>query len=293
MSGFDESPYQYLNGLSTDTIRQILRDNLFADDAHKVSDEFIEHAMEVIADREKDDPSIPVFDTDKSWNDFLQNYYPEDAGQQQTPASAPVIHSPHAVKKAWSSQPKRAGHKFFRIIFAAAVTVGLCAAAAGAFEFNLFKWFASWTQDIFQFQVEETANGTYLTDEQTLKPDLSAAGITTQCVPTWVPDGYQFESKDILEKSAVFTAYYWNAGNGDSIRVTIRVASESKRIYHEKDVNEISCYTHSGIDHYIMHNNGQLTTVWDLGNLECTIDGGISENSMKTMIDSIYEEKQP
>ena len=113
MSGFDESPYQYLNGLSTDTIRQILRDNLFADDAHKVSDEFIEHAMEVIADREKDDPSIPVFDTDKSWNDFLQNYCPEDAGQQQTPDSAPVIHSPHAVKKHGPLSPNGPVISFF------------------------------------------------------------------------------------------------------------------------------------------------------------------------------------
>lgn len=286
MSGFDESPYQYLNGLSTDTIRQILRDNLFADDAHKVSDEFIEHAMEVIADREKDDSSIPVFDTDKSWNDFLQNYCPEDAGQQQTPASAPVIHSPHAVKKAWSSQPKRAGHKFFRIIFAAAVTVGLCAAAAGAFEFNLFKWFASWTRDIFQFQVEETANGTYLTDEQTLKPELSAAGITAQCVPTWVPDGYRFESKDIFEQRNSYSAYYVDADPDHILRVTVK----TRNAYHEKDASDTACYEAGGIDHYIICNNGQLSAVWPIKNMECSITGTISENDLKAMIDSIYEE---
>lgn len=290
MSGFDESPYQYLNGLSTDTIRQILRDNLFADDAHKVSDEFIEHAMEVIADREKDDSSIPVFDTDKSWNDFLQNYCPEDAGQQQTPASVPMIHSPHAVKKAWSSQPKRAGHKFFRIIFAAAVTVGLCAAAAGAFEFNLFKWFASWTQDIFQFQVEETANGTCLADEQTLKPDLSAVGITTQCVPTWVPDGYRFENKDVFEQRNSYTAYYLNANTGDNLRVTLRLASEPESAYHEKSAADATCYESNHVKYYIICNNGRLIATWKIDGIEGTIAANISENDLKIMIDSIHKE---
>lgn len=38
-----------------------------------------------------------------------------------------------------------------------------------------------------------------------------------------------------------------------------------------------------------MRNNKSIIATWFVDNLECTISGHVSEDELKTMIDSIYE----
>ncbi len=73
------SPYQILNRLGTGTLKQILRDNFELEDSSTPeNDEFITCVMEVVAQREADDPKFQKFDVDAGWRDFQQNYQPRE-----------------------------------------------------------------------------------------------------------------------------------------------------------------------------------------------------------------------
>ena len=74
------------------------------------------------------------------------------------------------------------------------------------------------------------------------------------------------------------------------ITVSVIAHSEPEGMWTEKNVGDVVSYVKNDIEHYIMNNNDLLVSTWYIGNLECSIYGGLSESDMKTMIDSIYEE---
>ena len=45
-----------------------------------------------------------------------------------------------------------------------------------------------------------------------------------------------------------------------------------------------------GVSHYIMSNLGDYTAVWTVENYECSISGNISVDTLKKMIESIYNQ---
>ena len=83
---------------------------------------------------------------------------------------------------------------------------------------------------------------------------------------------------------------WYNANTGDTLRVTLRLTAEPESAYHEKSAADATCYESNHVKYYIICNNGQLSAVWSIKNMECSITGTISENDLKAMIDSIYEE---
>ncbi len=196
-------------------------------------------------------------------------------------------------------QPKRAGHRFLRVLAVAAAIICLCAVTASAFEINIFKMFAQWTQEIFQFHTEEVssqgaeyASGTMLDTSQTLEGALIEAGITQPASPKWIPEGFAFSGvKSYLDiGEPMYTALYEDETTDHTIIVSVNVHQKPQASVQEKDDSQVTVYTAGGIDHYFMQNEGVLSATWFVGNLECKISGDVSESEMETMINSIYEE---
>jgi hypothetical protein len=196
-------------------------------------------------------------------------------------------------------QPKRAGHRFLRVLAVAAAIICFCAVTASAFEINIFKMFAQWTQDIFQFHTEEVSSqgaeytsGTVLDTSQTLEDALTEAGITQPVSPKWIPEGFTFVTMDAYPDlgEPLYTALYENETTGHTIIVSVNVHQKPQASVQEKDDSQVTVYTVGKIDHYIMENNDVLTATWFADNLECSIMGEISELDMEAMINSIYEE---
>lgn len=295
------SPHIFLNRLSTETLRQILRED-FASEACSTpeNDEFVTCVMEVIAQREADDPAFPRFDEAAGWEDFLRNWRP-DGGEAALERGGEPSGAGEAEKPENGGAPRlrQTLRRALRIAVVAAAAVCLCAAVAGAAEMNVFKMVAYWTQDVFQFRPaedplcrEEYEAGTLLEDDQTLKPLLEEAGITQAVCPTWVPEGYVLTdtrtSSD--EDLPVFTAYYEKEGAEYPIIVSLLVSSETTVSMIEKDEGPLTVYRQNGIDHYLMSNLDLTVSVWLCDNLQGNISGPLSEAEMKAMIDSIYEE---
>ncbi|BAL00315.1 hypothetical protein OBV_31160 [Oscillibacter valericigenes Sjm18-20] len=306
LDGKKSDSYQFLEQMSTEKLKSIARADFESGDSDDAAnDKFITRVMEVIAQREEEDPTAPHFDVEAGWKDFQENYCPTEGktiavhgdNKQNKLVHESSKNEEQADLKA--PQPKRAGHRFLRIITIAAAVVCLCAVAANAFEINIFKMFAQWTQEIFQFHTEEISSqgaeytsGTVLDSSQTLEDALKKAGITQPVSPKWIPEGFTFVTMDAYPNigESLYTALYENETKGHTIIVSVNVHQKPQASIQEKDDSQVTVYTAGKIDHYIMENNDVLTATWFADNLECSIMGEISELDMEAMINSIYEE---
>lgn len=299
------SPRHFLNRLSTETLKQILQDDFESEDSDSPeNDEFITCVMEVIAQREIETSECSKFDVDAGWRDFRRYYQPEeeaDASVCGGTAPAGLIKDKGQDKETDlnSRRPGRAVHCILRAAAIAVTVASLCIAAASAIEVNIFEMVAEWTQDVFQFRSETSTSqdaeyeaGVFLEDDQTLKGLLEEAGITQRVYPKWIPEGYTcFELKSFPnDDEPLFIAKYRSESPEKPITVSVIAHSEPEGMWTEKNVGDVVSYVKNDIEHYIMNNNDLLVSTWYIGNLECSIYGGLSESDMKTMIDSIYEE---
>lgn len=305
LDGKKSDQYQFLEQMSTEKLKSIVRADFESGDSDDAAnDEFITRVMEVIAQREEEDPSAPHFDVDAGWKDFQENYYPTEeksiyANSDNTKNKFVHKHKNEEQADLKVPQPKRAGHRFLRVITIAAVVMCMCAVVANAFELNIFKMIAQWTQDIFQFHTEEVSSqgaeyttGTVLDSSQTLEDALTEAGITQPASPKWIPEGFAFSGvKSYLDiGEPMYTALYEDETTDHTVIVSVIVHEHPQAAIQEKGSSQVTVYQSGGVDHYIMQNEDALVATWFVDNLECSITGKITESEMETMINSIYEE---
>lgn len=305
LDDMNHGSFQFLERMSTEKLKSIVRADFESGDSDDAAnDEFITRVMEVIAQREEEDPSAPHFDVDTGWKDFQENYCPTEEKSIHANSDNKknkLIHKHKNEEQAdlKAPQPKRADHRFLRVLAVAAAIICLCAVTASAFEINIFKMFAQWTQEIFQFHTEEVSSqgaeytsGTVLDSSQTLEDALMEAGITQPVSPEWIPEGFVFSGMkayvDIAEP--MYTALYEDETTDHTIIVSVNVHQKPQASVQEKDDSQVTVYTAGGINHYIMQNEGVLSATWFVDNLECKISGDVSESEMETMINSIYKE---
>jgi hypothetical protein len=79
LDGKKSNQYQFLQQMRTEKLKSIVRADFESGDSDDAAnDEFITRVMEVIAQREEEDPSAPHFDVEAGWRDFQQNYCPTE-----------------------------------------------------------------------------------------------------------------------------------------------------------------------------------------------------------------------
>ncbi|MDR2357530.1 MAG: DUF4367 domain-containing protein [Oscillospiraceae bacterium] len=178
-------------------------------------------------------------------------------------------------------------------------------AAVYAFNFNILRVINSFTENIFRkdFVSSETAPtveepGQNVSegyeDSLVLQAILDKNGITSPKAPAFLPTGFDLvsaEPKEFPDRDRIVAIYK----NGErSIILTIiafsQIPSEHSRKI-EKDNSNIEIYRHNGIDHYIFANMEQSVATWIDGMSDCDIQGDISVDEMKKIIDSMCLEE--
>lgn len=205
---------------------------------------------------------------------------------------------------------RRWTHVLLAVVLSIIVIFGSMVAvqAAGA---DVFGALAKWTDEMFSFGrlSNDTDDAAFVSDatEAALDPiDQSEPLIVTTeypslqealdhfgfgsvpLAPTWIPGGYEQLPVEVIEMSKETS---FNAGfiSGDNmISINFNVWTEPIYSYIVKDENPVSIYETSGIEHYIMSNNSDMTAVWMNGNIECFISGPITKDELLKMVDSIY-----
>ena len=295
----DVNKYAYLDQLSTQALREILRADI--DSPESGDDEAILYILEVMEKRQRKDPSHdPSSDLDRCWNEFQTLYNtPEGTDQSLYPTERPSALS--------HTSGRRKLRRLRRIVLAAAVlallVVTLTVPVAG---YNsILEMLGIWTTEQFTMRPADDGPGGPVEDfegaqnfEETVGDELRAVlaehGIAEAVVPHWMPEGFKLQGDVLVQESAIshdkrYFAHYARETDFLTMIIVDHMSVATNRIY-EKTADAPVIYLVNNIEHYIFNNNTSLGAVWYVGNLECYIDTTMPKEDLKKVLDSIYEE---
>lgn len=246
-------------------------------------------------DRKAPMPEVP--DTDTSFANFKNKLL------QTFPAeNAPAVSSRRKVQSAW------------RVGLVAALTA-IClmggmvvAQAAGV---DVFGAIARWTDEVFSLgtirsdgAVDRTsgnASGGEATGSSneanyaSLQEALDDYGITEFSEPTWIPEGYAFESVEVDRwiDDGSFIALYAKYYNGtDLLQIKIERYQGDANEQLEKTDTTVESFDAAGLTIYLIKNINSNSAAWVTEHYECYISGAVEKQTLKQIVLSTYERTQ-
>ena len=277
----------YLDQLSMEQLEDLLRADLNAPDEE--NDEAVFHILEVMKQREKENPTGRLPDKNKAWQEF-QKYYniPEGEGQSLYPVrSDPESQSaPTSTKKNRRFRPR----KVLVVVAVLVLMFGsmLTAQAAGV---DVFGAIGRWTEEKFHFEITPASEDG--TTDYTFREVSTERGFSKNLIPTWYPEGFEaFEPEDNSIEDYVNSVYcqYINKEENRSYLAMVSQYYDPSSIestVYEKDETEVEIYEHDGKNFYIMSNLDSETATWSDGTFKIDIVGQLTVDEIKHIIDSI------
>lgn len=284
--------YPGLEQLSTPELEELLRQDLVTSEDDDASMALITEIMEVIDARETQIPS-PI-DADTAWQTFLARNVthttafgsPDTSLQEVTePPSSNVVSFPS------TEPPKRRKKLRWFISFAAVLCLLTCFLTISATGKDVTKFLVEWSNHTFSFMPDELSVSRLDSADYDQMKSKVATLTDLPVLPTRYPAGadlMQIEDNPAFMSEGV-TFVFSSPRGGFSISVNVfHSASENSSGQYEKNPGPLEEYYVGGIPHYIAKNIDTYTAVWRNENLECSIQGDLSIDQLKAMIDSIY-----
>ena len=278
-----------LAGKSTAELEELLAlEATDLDDAEPNAD-FISTILEVISERESTQEQDSEM-TEKAWEEF-QEYYSLRKQEETEPDKDEEVPHDHRRK----TEHRQLSSKISRVIrigvVAAVLIVLLCGTAMG---WNVFQAVAEWTEETFYFLTGQERPARATEDafrQQRLsvkkKTDIAA-------VPVWAPEGTErigLPTENGRADRFIVFAVYTVENRQFTIRITIHDTPPETYIgTYQKDTTLEEEYSVGDICHYIVGNNKTLSAMWVNGCVEGYIQGELTLEEMRQMIDSIYKE---
>lgn len=273
--------YKYYSSFTTPQLKTMLKSDFYVSDKKELSSETIETILNILHSREN--VKNENFNIDDGWNSFKLNYLPF-VEQNSTLFDDPTATT--TTRKAIKAFYKKRE-------FAAAIVIGMI--MTGIFSTtttaqNLFSYIANWTKETFWFNENNSStNYNQSKIKSTLANDYDFSKIPDNLLPTWLPDGFVQKDLTGYENSSEKVVYisFENEENHSFLNITISyLYAEVSNIY-EKDNTKVTIYQKNGIDYYLLSNLNTNTAIWKNDSFECQIDGDISIDELKQIIDSI------
>ena len=282
--------YPFLEQMRTEELEALLQQEFTAADGVEPDVDYIMAIMEVMKQRDANPPAAEV-DVDAAWRDFKENYQGQ-ASAYETEV-LPERDSSH-LDQITSPSPKKKSRRILRAAVITAACIVILCGAASAFGFDLLQAFADWTAETFGFVTpgQEEAEAPQDDPYNTLRLAVSKeTDIPT--VPTWFPDGTvligNISVVEHLDKTRIQASFETNKGQF-TIRVQIyNTVPEKYEGTYQVDNEFSEPYEVDGIIHYIMSNNDTNSVAWVNGVVEGHIQGNLSVEDLKEMVNSIYQ----
>lgn len=209
-----------------------------------------------------------------------------------------------------AASPSRKAHSVWRIGLIAILTViclmgGMVAAQASGVD--VFGAIARWTDDIFSLGAinsESTDDGddnsslgnsaNAVNDAEhyeTLQEALDAYGITEFREPTWIPEGYEFESVHVKswpsDGSLIgIQARYFDGSN--FLQIQLERYDGNAIIQVEKTKTSLESFLIDGLAVYLLENVNSNSVAWATEHYECYISGAVEKQVLKQIVLSVY-----
>lgn len=272
--------YTRYDDMTTDQLREILRKHAHGELEKEPDTEELFYIMEVLADRESENPEKQIQSTEEAYATFVKHYAPEMTEEK------PILFPKRgAVATRWMK----------RVAVVAIVCVALTTAAvsAKAFAPDFWEKVAIWTKEIFRFEsVTDGTEGQAPDEEVNLELNsllemLDQYEVPPTLAPSWIPEGYVCTSVNTKEtpKALSISAIYEKDDQYLTIKIRQEFSTDPMQI--EKNENLIEVYTADGVDYYIFSNDKYMQAAWVVGEYECIIIGNLTMEEIKRVIDSI------
>lgn len=188
--------------------------------------------------------------------------------------------------------PKHKRFTVSRILLVAALTAALMMIAAQAAGFNLFQMVIDWRDEVFMLSTPKSGQ-MELSDFPTGKyPSLAAAvaayHIEDNVVPLWIPSDLKIKyvhAKE-MDYTVLITAYYESEERSLSVKVT-HYNQTGTYVFEHSEAEENS-YIVGDTVFAITTNNNQCRALWSTPTCDNAINGNISEDEMKDILNSIF-----
>ena len=286
-----------LAGKSTEELEELLAASFPMEDGAETDEAYILTIMEVIREREEKaaDKEKRQAEVDAAWRDFQA--YRTERDREKAEAEGPADTSgpfPGEPSRPRGKVPtvKKSRRAVQSCAAAAAVIVLLCGTAY-AFGWNIFQALADWTAETFQFltgtEPEMADHGVF---------DRLYKNVSTETdipvVPRWAPEGTEEVEQpriSIRSDKTRIVGKYLIENREFTVRIMIYdLPPEEYFGTYQKNDAAVEEYESGGIVHYITQNVDNISTMWTNGCIEGHIQGSLSIEELKNMIDSIYEE---
>ena len=282
--------YPFLEQMRTEELEALLQQEFTAADGGEPDVDYIMAIMEVMKQRDANPPAAEV-DVDAAWRDFKENYQGQ-ASAYETEV-LPERDSSH-LDQITSPSPNKKSRRILRAAVITAACIVILCGAASAFGFDILQAFADWTAETFGFVTpgQEEAEAPQDDPYNTLRLAVSKeTDIPT--VPSWFPDGTvligNISVVEHLDKTRIQASFETNKGQF-TIRVQIyNTVPEKYEGTYQVDNEFSEPYEVDGIIHYIMSNNDTNSVAWVNGVVEGHIQGNLSVEDLKEMVNSIYQ----
>ena len=302
--------YAYLDQLSTQRLRELLRADLESDGTEDNS-EVIFHILEVMERREREDPTGQLADVHQAREEF-DAYYNIPEGDDlalyrthtETDETSDPIEREGPAVGSRSHRPRRA----VRVCITVAATIALLftlLVGAQASGIDVFGILANWTDSVFSFgpiptdpssqaepdgleTVTQVSSRTEIPEEyQEFYAALQERGVSDVAVPTYIPDGFQVGSSEFRPlANSIYCSIYYNRGT-DYIAFDFIWDDAVSGLLFEKDENDVELYSRNGIDYYLFSNNSQAVAAWYIGDCEYSLSTTLTFQDLKEIIDSV------
>lgn len=263
-------------------LQEILLADMHLPEGTESDTELVLYVMDLLAQRRREQNQGP--DPKKAWDNFARIYMPSE------------------------EKPKKAPHRWKRLLLVAAVVSALMAGSIGVigFEPTATEIAADWNMEPFQItdylkgEEYETASrlkstgfrfydtfGWNKMEFTALDEAMDEMQFPPSLMPTWLPEGYELEGAVRAAYASGYRAVYAEY-SGDAGRITINLKTHMQGPWTHQRTEEVrEIYTVNDTRFYLFYCGNILSAVYLKEGIECSIRGSVDMEQMKQILDSI------
>lgn len=268
------------DSMSTEELQEILRKHTHGELETEPDTQDLFEIMEVLSKRrQQQKPQAFRSDAD-AFVEFRKHYMPKES-KPITQYKAPKL-------------PSRLLRTIAAVLAIVLVLTAGTTITAKALNYDIWRKFASWTTEIFQFKDisknnDSTPDKTFSVEYDQLREEFDKNNIDEGIIPGWLPDGYTHKSIMVMESPKERSIYAIYENNNAELIISIRQTIGAQMEQIEKNDDLLEVYVADGVEYYIFSNTENLQATWSIGEFQCIIGGNIALEEMKKMIDSINQ----
>lgn len=151
-----------------------------------------------------------------------------------------------------------------------------------------------WTSSIFEFidpdKSYPNADSDFTTDNpglQQLYDKVTELGVTVPVVPMWLPEGFTLSELKEMPMAGGTRVHGEFENGSNSVLITYRISTDiSPKV--EKEDTGVEVFETGEVSHFIMDNDNNLSIIWAVDGVECSILTDIAQEDVYNLIKSIY-----